>query len=105
MKTYFVHMVAYCDILPKGKGLTTIRPVRITQNLPDNKPELLDMIYKFGQNDFCDDKALTMSIPSVSIGDVIELENGEFWKVISMGFEQLSSKEFHKIINKKLGDE
>ena len=53
----------------------------------------LGMIYYYGQNDF-----QPRECPSVSMGDVIELDN-ELWLVKASGFRKLMLDEFQKYIS------
>jgi hypothetical protein len=46
-------------------------------------PEILDLVYYFGQND-----TQPLPHPSVSVGDVIHYA-GEFWMVLPIGFRQV----------------
>lgn len=78
-------------------GADTIRPV----DVPDqeakrklNEESLLDLIYYYGQNEFCQGEnadIIRRSICSVSVGDVIELPNGHHYRVAWQGFERLAS--------------
>lgn len=58
---------------------------------------LLSMVYRFGQNDFQpQDKR------SVSIGDVIDLEENGLWFVSSYGFKPILEKEFEHLVDGEL---
>jgi hypothetical protein len=50
---------------------------------------LLDQVFHFGQNDFQPQRH-----PSVSMGDVVELENSKFYVIQAVGFKELSRVEF-----------
>lgn len=76
-----VHMLAFND-----KG--TIREVDIPDGDYDSKDDILDAVFKYGQNDFQPQK-----ITSVSVGDVVKY-TGEFWLVAAVGFKQLTAEEF-----------
>jgi hypothetical protein len=73
-------------------GSDTVRSVDIpTKYVEDmDQADLLDWIYKYGQNDF----QAVPNICSVSVGDVIELPNGENHMVVSIGFRRLKKKEY-----------
>jgi len=95
-RTYLVHMLAFCETPPKGFGPTAIRPVRVpleqvaeALEAEDREAELSQIFY-FGQNDFCEDRSLTQSIPSVSAGDVVEFSDGEFWMYRNVGYAELT---------------
>jgi len=78
-----VHMLAF------GDG--AIRMVDIPfEDLPgdprsgDHLDRLLDAAFYYGQNDF-----QPQPLPSVSVGDVIELDNGSLHRVEGVGFKLL----------------
>lgn len=79
-----VYMLAFCD------GNDTIREVTI----PDDEPASVDQVFYFGQNEFAfgPEKNTT---PSVSMGDVIEWEDG-LYMVATAGFSQISSEQFEE---------
>lgn len=82
MKTYFVRMLAFGD----GER----RPVDVSdESLIDNEPleNLLDEIFRLGQNEFQDKEFF-----SVSMGDVIEIDNRLFM-VAEIGFNEINTKE------------
>jgi len=75
-----VHLLAFNEDTPI--------PVRIV-DVPEDKSggdshHLLDMAFYFGQNDF-----QPKPVRSVSVGDVVELPNGELHRVLGVGFERL----------------
>jgi hypothetical protein len=75
---YKVHMLAFMD----GE----IREVVISDDfLPCHTKELLELIYRFGQNDF----QPVENRCSVSIGDVAEID-GKFHICKSLGWEEIS---------------
>jgi hypothetical protein len=54
-------------------------------DIPNNPPNgLLNATFHWGQNDF-----QPQQLPSVSVGDVIELPSGELYRVAASGFKQL----------------
>jgi hypothetical protein len=73
-------------------GSDVVRSVDLPINSIEAMPQddLLDLIYKYGQNDF----QPVEKICSVSVGDVIELPNGENHLVVSFGFRRLDKKEY-----------
>lgn len=81
-----VHMFAFADEGDRSK----IREVEI----PDEKAkfakiyELLELVFKYGQNDF-----QPKPFPSVSVGDVAEI-NGEYYMVMRIGWKQITKKQF-----------
>ena len=80
-----VHMLAFND-----NG--TVRYVDIPE-APDmaDKGDMLDLVFKYGQNDF-----QPQQMTSVSMGDVIEL-NGEYWMVVAVGFKQHTAEELKNV--------
>lgn len=101
MATYMVHMLAFCYKPEVGGGATVVRPVRIPNGKDfENRQLLLEGIFYYGQNDFCTDRMLTQTTPSVSVGDVIEFEDGEFWQVAPAGFKQISEEQFRELVEK-----
>lgn len=85
--TFKVHMLAYAE------DDTTVRTVTIPE--PRMLPEpvdvdhLLELIFEFGQNDFQPQP----NCPSVSMGDVVELNDGSFHLVAPFGFSKISPKD------------
>ena len=79
-----VHMLAFSE--ERGK----VRNVEI----PDEEGkyvrigELLELVFKYGQNDFQPQR-----MPSVSVGDVAEID-GEYYMVMGAGWKQLTKQEF-----------
>jgi len=63
----------------------------------NNQDFLLGQVYHYGQNDF----QLVEGMPSVSVGDVIEL-NDKLFMVIPMGFKEITQEElnFYKTLNR-----
>jgi len=59
-------------------------------DIPDHTSErgLLEATFYWGQNDFQPQR-----LPSVSVGDVIELPNGNYYRVAAMGFKRLAEDE------------
>lgn len=89
-----VHMLAF---LNKGD----VREVEI----PDDEVEdavsshevyatdaILNLVYHYGQNDF----QPIYNKPSVSVGDVIELD-GKYWMVAPIGFKSITQEEFDSL--------
>ena len=81
-----VHMLAF-----KDKG--TIRKVEIADSFKGgNLMELLNQVFKMGQNDFQE-----QDLPSVSVGDVIEYDNNrefKYFMVAPFGFTPITQDEF-----------
>jgi hypothetical protein len=75
-------------------GPHTVRQVDIPSKYVEcmDQNDLLDWIYKYGQNDF----QQIPNICSVSVGDVIELPNGENYMITSVGFRKLKKKDYEK---------
>jgi hypothetical protein len=88
MPVYRVHMLAFSD----NPG--EIREVTVPEgSLPQDKNDLagnvLDQVFYWGQNDF-----QPLPHPSVSKGDVIELEPGKLFMVCSFGFREITVEQF-----------
>jgi hypothetical protein len=56
-----------------------------------SQDQILELIYKHGQNDF-----QSMPSPSISVGDIIELE-GRYFMVRPFGFSEISKEDFDKV--------
>jgi hypothetical protein len=91
--TYRVNMLAFCE-----RG--TIREVDCSEVLGDLDPniqeapgenDILELIFKFGQNMF-----QSRPVPSVSVGDVVEL-NDKYFMVAGMGYFEISKETFEKL--------
>jgi hypothetical protein len=54
--------------------------------------EILDNVFKYGQNDF-----QAKDAPSVSVGDVIQLKD-RYFMVMGIGFKEISKEEFDRLI-------
>jgi hypothetical protein len=82
-KTYKVHMLAF-----GAPG--QIREVTVFDEFDSTTPvnEVLELIYKYGQNDFQPQECC-----SVSMGDVIEYE-GAYYLILGTGFIHLSVEGF-----------
>jgi hypothetical protein len=84
-----VHMLAFRD-----RG--TIREVEVSDGFgySSSVSEILQEVYKMGQNEF-----QQRDCPSVSCGDVIEFEAGEekYWQVKACGFKGLTQEEFEEL--------
>lgn len=84
-----VHMLAFY------KDKKIVRHV----NIPDDEyayadgieEQVLDLVFKYGQNDFQQQK-----IYSVSVGDVIEMNN-KFFMIMVTGFEELTKEQFENL--------
>ena len=70
------------------------RPVEVEDGLEGE--DLLDAVFKFGQNDF-----QPKPYPSVSVRDLILLPNGEWHIVDPIGFRQLTDKEAMRHMRKE----
>lgn len=87
-----VHMFAFADEGDRSRIRNVEIPIDpgIKQNPIASKDELnslLELVFKFGQNDF-----QPKPTPSVSVGDVAEI-NGRYWMVMSFGWKELTKKE------------
>lgn len=71
-----------------------VRPV----DVPDMEltdADLLDAVFCHGQNAFCNDRAITSTTCSVSMGDVIELpDNAGNYLILTRGFHKLLEEEY-----------
>lgn len=79
---YKVHLVAFeCP--------TPIREVEVPE--PVNEMEgLLEQIFYYGQNDV----QTKNNCYSVSMGDVIEINNNEYYLILALGFHKINKNEF-----------
>ncbi len=90
-----VHMFAFADEGDRSK----VRPVEVPiapgkQNPISSQDELsslLELVFKYGQNDF-----QPKQFPSVSVGDVADI-NGRYFMVMVAGWKELSKEEFDKM--------
>ena len=81
-----VHMLAFYE----NKG--TIRHVEIPDYKDErDKQDILDLVFQYGQNDF-----QPQNIYSVSVGDVIELDD-EYWMVAPLGFKEITKEKFDSL--------
>ena len=83
--TYEVHLLAFEDDM--------IRPVEVPfedEAKAMNHNAILDLIFRYGQNDF-----QRLPIRIVSVGDVIDYF-GRFFMVRPVGFAEISLKEFNE---------
>ena len=78
---YKVHMLAF-------GSPNEFRVVEVAEPSQNTK-ELLEQIFHFGQNDF-----QPQNHPSVSVGDVVELDGSAYHLVCGTGFRELSRVEF-----------
>src|SRR5262249_14980762 len=80
---YRVYMLAFCD--------GDVREVDIPDaelpaaGAPGADHATLDLIFKYGQNDF-----QPRPLPSVSVGDVVELPDGRLYVVKPFGFQLMT---------------
>jgi hypothetical protein len=81
-----VHMLAF---MTKG----TVRNVEVPDEELVGGESVLDLVYKYGQNDFA---VNDQHLPSVSVGDVIEI-SGEYHMVRPTGFLRISQTEFDNL--------
>jgi len=73
--------------IPDDELADLLIDVHETQD-PDGILRLLDLAFKYGQNDF-----QPKPFPSLSVGDVIELRNGDRYRVRAVGFGKLEPGE------------
>ncbi len=89
--TINVHMLAFHDY--------EVRPVDVPTHeyeaMKDDDLAVADSVYYYGQNDFQPND----HICSVSMGDVIELPNGNLYMVMPVGFEKISSRQLNTYRN------
>jgi len=81
-----VHMLAFM-------GPEDVRHVEVPDGEFESaiKDDKLSIVFKLGQNDF-----QTQQMPSVSVGDVIELNN-EYHLVLGAGFRQITKAKFEEL--------
>jgi len=68
-------------------------PYELYSDCKGNVEEELELVFKYGQNDF-----QPLPIRSVSVDDVVRINvggNTQLWKVAGCGFEQLLSHTFY----------
>lgn len=76
--------------MPGTIRVVTVPREQIREALKQNRiSEVLDQIWKYGQNDF-----QPQELPSVSMGDVIRFKDERFM-VMSLGFKKLKPGEFY----------
>ena len=63
----------------------------IPEDLPPRIKNILDLTFKYGQNDF-----QPQDIYSVSVGDVVEID-GTYFMVMPMDWKQLTKEEFDSL--------
>ena len=87
-----VHMFAFAAKGDRSK----IRKVEV----PDNEwatakgvNEILELVFKYGQNDF-----QNLPMPSVSVGDVVEVKMNEYFMVMACGFKLLTKNQYNKLL-------
>ena len=92
-----VHMYAFAN--PDDKSEIRHVDLPIYTELPDGLQlddveldKLLEMVFRYGQNDY-----QPQPMPSVSVGDVIQVFN-RYFMVKSMGFKELSKEEFGALV-------
>lgn len=78
----------------------TVRPVESPFEESDNISlfSKLNSAFCQGQNELCDNKRITKSLPSVSVGDVVEVAEGNFI-ICPMGFHKLTEDEYEAYKN------
>jgi hypothetical protein len=88
-----VHMFAFANKNDRSK----VRNVEI----PDDEIEkaeaesvmnVLDLVFRYGQNDF-----QSKPFPSVSVGDVVGMYKGAYWMVMPSGWKSLTKEEFDSL--------
>lgn len=85
----FVRMLAF-------HAPDTIRMVNVPDSEIANPVDLgtvLGLAYEYGQNENCSDRRITSTTCSVSVGDVVELRDGNFL-VMPVGFKNLTDEEY-----------
>jgi len=86
---FTVHMLSFSD----RKGI--VREVNIPHNeyvmTNGDIHAVLELIFKYGQNDFQPQPCY-----SVSVGDVAEVA-GEYWMVMGAGWKKLTKEEFDSV--------
>lgn len=87
-----VHMFAFADEGDRSKVRMVEIPIDPGKQDPvssqDELSSLLELVFKYGQNDF-----QPKQFPSVSVGDVAEI-NGRYFMVIGTGWKKLTKEEF-----------
>lgn len=95
-----VRMIAHHDV-------NTVRPVYVPAYAHKTVEDLLDDVFKYGQNDFVcgpDAEVIRRTICSVSVGDVIELPVGGDYLVKPIGFQMLVSPDYENYKKMSLDD-
>ena len=88
-----VHMLAFMD-----RG--TVRNVEVPDDelkgatVTIDADPILNAIFKYGQNDFATNE---QHLPSVSVGDVIELSSRDYFMVRPSGFLLITRSEFERL--------
>jgi hypothetical protein len=83
-------------MLANHDGNSVVRPVKVGYT----DGSLLDGVFYYGQNEFCDDENVTSKFCSVSVGDVIELPyDGDNYIVLPCGFYKLTDNEYDTYMN------
>ena len=80
MMKFKIYLIAFGN----GKIRTVEVPQKIAEEFCTTSEQMLELIFEYGQNDF-----QPQPLPSVSVGDVIELEK-KFYMVKSIGFEKIN---------------
>ena len=85
-----VHMFAFADEGDRN----TVRYVDVPQDYVEgtNPHDFLELVFKFGQNDF-----QPQNIYSVSVGDVVQLGD-KYFIVMGAGFKEISKEEFDGLV-------
>ena len=86
-----VHMFAFSEEGDKSRVRNVQIPISTDDDISlykgDELNSVLEMVYKYGQNEF-----QPMQFPSVSVGDVAQVGN-RYFMVVSMGFKEMSKAE------------
>jgi len=102
-----VHVLGHTDD-PKGDGKPKIRMVTcpegsITEATTDDQK--LALAFQYGQNDFSEGKPEHNTTYSVSVGDVVELPDGDdpeadymLYVVCMAGFQPITTDEFDELV-------
>lgn len=75
------HLTAFAE---EGEPIK-IREIEIPTGSLDDKRRLLEQAFHYGQNEF----SYAEGCYSISVGDVIEIQPGELWMVLPVGFGRL----------------
>lgn len=94
--TITVHMLAFAAKGDKTQVRLVEIPIDTNQDLSSYEGEelwsVLGMAFEYGQNEF-----QPRQMPSVSVGDVVELGGRRFFMVMPMGFKEISKKAYRSL--------